>query len=60
MIDRQGNRIIFECDSCPELFESDEDAEFSSAWNRAKRDGWSTRKIAEEWLHGCSKCGAPK
>jgi hypothetical protein len=29
MIDRQGNRIIWECDSCPELFESDEDEEFS-------------------------------
>ena len=28
-------------------------------WNEAKRDGWRTRKIADEWLHGCHKCGAP-
>ena len=59
MIDRQGNRILIECDSCPEIFEGDEDAQFSDVWNSAKRDGWSTRKVADEWLHGCPKCGAP-
>ena len=60
MIDRQGNKILIECDSCPEVFEGNEDGEFPTVWGEAKRDGWTTRKIAEEWLHGCPKCGAPR
>lgn len=59
MIDRQGLKILFECDSCDEVFESDERAEFGDAWAAAKRDGWTTRQIAGEWLHGCPKCGVP-
>lgn len=59
MIDRQGNRVLIECDSCPEVFEGDEGDEFKDVWAQAKRDGWQTRNIAHEWLHGCPKCGAP-
>lgn len=59
MIDRQHGKILIECDSCPEVFEGDQDEDFTTVWNSAKRDGWSTRKIADEWLHGCPKCGAP-
>jgi hypothetical protein len=46
MIDRQGGRILIECDSCDEVFEGDERAEFAETWAAAKRD-----------VHGCSKCG---
>lgn len=59
MIDRQGNKILIECDSCPEVFEGAEDASFTDTWNDAKRDGWKTRKIGEDWVHGCPKCGVP-
>ena len=59
MIDRQGNRILIECDSCSEVFEGHEDASFQEAWADAKREGWRTRKIADVWLHGCPDCGAP-
>lgn len=59
MIDRQGSKILIECDSCSEVYEGDEHAEFKDTWNGAKRDGWRTRQIAGEWLHGCPKCGAP-
>ena len=59
MIDRQHNCIVIECDSCSETFSGDEGEEFSEVWASAKRDGWTTRKIANEWLHGCSKCGIP-
>lgn len=24
-----------------------------------KRDGWKVGKIADEWLHGCPRCGVP-
>lgn len=59
MIDHQGLKILFECDSCAEIFESEERAEFDDAWAAAKRDGWSCRKIANQWLHGCPSCGVP-
>lgn len=59
MIDRQGNRILIECDSCPEVFEGEEGDTFTETWNAAKRDGWRTRQISGEWLHGCPECGAP-
>jgi hypothetical protein len=59
MIDRQHGKIIIECDSCDETFEGEPQQEFTDVWSKAKRDGWNTRQIAGEWLHGCSKCGKP-
>jgi len=59
MIHRQKGKIIIECDSCPEVFEGDDDGDFASFWNAAKRDGWHVRKIDDQWLHGCSNCGVP-
>lgn len=48
MIDRQkGGIILVECDSCPE------------ARAVIKREGWKVGKIANEWLHGCPRCGVP-
>lgn len=58
MIDRQYGKIVFECDSCPEVLDTGTD-DFSDACLMAKAEGWKTRKIANEWLHGCSKCGVP-
>lgn len=57
MIDRQGGKILIECDSCDEVHEGD--GEFAAVWAEAKCEGWRTRKIADEWLHGCPKCGVP-
>ena len=57
MIDRQGDKIVWECDSCPETFESEQGEEFNVAWSRAKREGWRTKKIGDEWVHGCPGCG---
>jgi hypothetical protein len=56
MIDRQGAKILIECDSCDEIFEGDERAEFAAVWTGAKRDGWRSRKIGEDWIHKCPKC----
>lgn len=59
MIDRQGRKILIECDSCAEVFTGDDGDEWADVWAAAKRDGWRTRQIAGEWLHGCPKCGVP-
>lgn len=58
MIDRQGGRILVECDSCDEVLDTDT-ADFDAAREAMKREGWRARKIANEWLHGCPKCGVP-
>lgn len=57
MIDRQGRRTIIECDTCDETFESEEGEDWASVWARARTDGWKSRKISEEWVHGCPRCG---
>ncbi len=56
-IDRQGGKIIWECDSCDETFEWEDRDSFSEGWAAAKRDGWKTQKIGNEWVHGCPQCG---
>lgn len=59
MIDRQNGGVIFvECDSCDEVLDT-ETKDFDEARNVMKREGWKVRKIADEWLHGCPKCGVP-
>jgi hypothetical protein len=60
MIDRQGNKIIIECDMCDETVEGGEKEEFAPVWAEAKQGGWTVRKVANEWLHGCPKCGPAK
>ena len=57
MIDRQGNKILIECDSCDEVFSSNEGEEWSAVWASAKQEGWRSKKIGNEWVHGCPKCG---
>lgn len=58
-MDRQhGGKIFFECDSCDAVLET-EMTDFDDARLMLKTEGWKVRKIADEWLHGCSKCGAP-
>ena len=57
MIDRQYGNIIIECDSCDETFKGESNEEFVIVWAAAKREGWRTRQVAGEWLHGCPKCG---
>ena len=53
MIDRQGGKIVIECDCCDATIDGPEADEFAALWARAKAEGWRTRKIAGEWLHAC-------
>lgn len=62
MIDRQGNKILIECDSCDEVFSGDEGEEWGDVWRRAKNDGWTTKSHPPlhgekkgTWTHGCSR-----
>lgn len=59
MIDRQHGKVIICCDSCDETFDGEAGEDFPAVWESAKRDGWRTRMIAKEWLHGCPDCGVP-
>lgn len=58
MIDRQHGKIIIECDSCDAVYEG-ASGDFQGVWASAKQEGWTASKIADEWLHGCPKCGRP-
>lgn len=59
MMDRQhGGKIIFECDTCDATLDT-ETADFYDARLMLKTEGWKSAKIADEWLHGCPKCGRP-
>ena len=57
MIDQQGDLIVLECDSCPETIEASEEDGWNELWPRAKRLGWTSRKIGTEWVHSCANCG---
>lgn len=54
-IERQGDIVSIICDTCGEEYRGAPREEFSDVWALAKRDGWRVRKIANEWMHGCSK-----
>lgn len=59
MIDRQNGGVIYiECDICDEVLDT-ETKEFDEARNVMRREGWKVRKIVDEWIHGCPKCGVP-
>jgi hypothetical protein len=55
MLDRQKGNIIFKCDGCADVLET-ETGDFDSAMNLFRREGWKARKIGEDWMHLCRKC----
>lgn len=60
MIIRRGrNFIVFECDvgdhGCRGEYTSDS-PDFHATWAEAKKLGWESKKIADEWLHACPGC----
>lgn len=58
MIDRQHGYVIVVCDECADELNILTDS-FVELMEYAKSIGWTSRKIANEWLHGCPKCGVP-
>jgi hypothetical protein len=57
MIDRQHDKIIWECDACGDTFEWEDD-DFHGGWTAAKDEGWRAKLIGTEWTHLCPPCGA--
>ena len=43
-VDRQGGKIVWECDSCDETFSVTEAEGFEAGWAQAKRDGWPRQR----------------
>jgi hypothetical protein len=56
VLDRQRGVILFECDSCDEVLDT-ETKDFDEALANLRRAEWSARKIGRDWIHGCPKCG---
>lgn len=54
--DLQKGSWHFECDSCDAVIDG-ESSDFATAWAKAKREGWKCKKIADEWVRGCPRCG---
>lgn len=56
MKDINCGRIVFECDSCDEVLETDARP---SEWTDAKacldRAGWAAHQVGQDWIHGCPK-----
>jgi hypothetical protein len=55
MLDRQHGKIVFECDSCNEVLET-ETSDFVEALMILKREEWDARKIGDLWIHICPEC----
>lgn len=55
MIDRQGSKVLIECDSCDDVFAGKDHEEFKEVWSRARDEGWRTRKTGKDWTHGCPR-----
>jgi hypothetical protein len=54
--DVQGGKLVFECDSCDAVLETDASP---SEWTAAKacldREGWMAHQVGNDWIHGCPK-----
>jgi hypothetical protein len=57
MLDRQKGNIVFECDGCGAVGETNT-GDFTAALNMIKRDGWHAIKEGSDWCHYCSRCRA--
>lgn len=57
MLDRQHNNLIFECDSCSEVLET-ETRDFSEALRLMRNAGWRAAKIGVDWVHTCAQCAS--
>jgi hypothetical protein len=55
MLDRQKGDVVFECDICGNVLET-ETSDFESARNLLRREGWRTLKVGDVWMHKCPSC----
>lgn len=59
MLDRQGNRAVFECDGCGETEEGrgvyGRD-DFTFFWEELRDQGWIAYAVGKDWQHWCPDC----
>jgi hypothetical protein len=56
MKDVQKGNIVFECDGCSDVIDTNI-GDGESAMNVFKREGWQAQKGEDEtWFHWCKKC----
>ncbi len=55
MLDRQKGGIVFECDGCNEVLET-ETSNFDAAVNMLNREDWRSKKVGNGWEHYCFRC----
>lgn len=48
-------QLYFNCDSCNANICPDTGS-FQTDWSYAKREGWTSFKIGEQWHHACPTC----
>jgi hypothetical protein len=53
--ERQGGFVVFTCDTCTEIRESDE-RDFNAALAEAKGAGWQAYQLGGLWCHRCANC----
>lgn len=55
MIDRQHGKIIFECDACGEVLETDT-SDFTAALTAMRAAQWRAAPFGKDWVHTCNGC----
>jgi hypothetical protein len=55
MLDRQHGLVIFECDACDEVLETECD-DFNEALAVLRRERWKVEKVGADWVHTCPGC----
>lgn len=50
--------VYIECDGtgCHEFLEG---STFSEVWNSSEAEGWTSKKIVDEWFNYCPGCSTP-
>lgn len=59
MSSHRNHRVVeITCDGfqCHEYIE--EEGSFADAWNSAKADGWTSKKLGSEWFNYCPSCSS--
>jgi hypothetical protein len=55
MLDRQKGDIVFQCDGCFAVLETNQ-VDWGTPRNIIKKSGWEAQESGEEWVHFCPKC----
>ncbi len=54
-LDRYKHQIVFECDRCHEVNETNK-RDLREALDEIESEGWVARKHLDDWRHYCARC----